>query len=387
MINSVFNQNPLSIAILKGFKNCITSVILSLDNYLVIHPYSLKNLSIDSLIKLNLSSCGSLVTFYQSIFRKDTSEHLAKFCCNSAQLPVQFLSKNIYIENRNLLSKEALKEQEKPIAFMSSHILLDLTFGSQKSIDFLYSIHDSPNPNIIMTSLIQDIIRYKWRKISWVMYFQAFVYMLYMLLLSFYVLYFIENDSFLFVLFFLSMLLSLYEVYQFFASPLSYIKDLWNYIDIARTISSILYFVISLTTSASTITREVLSFLVIISWLRGIAYFRVFSNTRYMVNLISEVIKDMTSFLILLFYSTLSFAFIFLVLDNNNPQFIDYLKISYRFDVGDFDTADMNSMQWICFFLVSMINMIVMLNLLIAIMGDTFGKVQENYQIVTAMSF
>jgi len=100
-----------------------------------------------------------------------------------------------------------------------------------------------------------------------------------------------------------------------------------------------------------------------------------------MVNLISEVIKDMTTFLILLAYSTISFAFIFLVLDSNNPEFIDYLKISYRFDVGDFDTTDMNSMQWICFFLVSMINMIVMLNLLIAIMGDTFGKVQENYLI------
>ncbi|CAG9325619.1 unnamed protein product [Blepharisma stoltei] len=40
MINSVFNQNPLSIAILKGFKNCINSIILSLDNYLVVHIYT-----------------------------------------------------------------------------------------------------------------------------------------------------------------------------------------------------------------------------------------------------------------------------------------------------------------------------------------------------------
>jgi len=161
MINSIFNKNPLSIAMLKGFKNCISSVISTLDNYLVIHPYSLKNLSIDGLIKLNLSSCSSLVTFYESIFRKDASEHLAKFCGTSVQLPVQFLSKNIYIENCNLLNKEALKEQEKPIVFISSYVLLDLTVGSQKSIDFLYSIHYSPNPSIMMTSLIQEIIHYK----------------------------------------------------------------------------------------------------------------------------------------------------------------------------------------------------------------------------------
>mmetsp|Transcript_26108 Transcript_26108/g.25732 ORF Transcript_26108/g.25732 Transcript_26108/m.25732 type:complete len:155 (+) Transcript_26108:435-899(+) len=55
--------------------------------------------------------------------------------------------------------------------------------------------------------------------------------------------------------------------------------------------------------------------------------------------------------------------------------------MSYLFDVGDFDTSGMNTIQWVCFILVTLINMIVMLNLLIAIIGNTFGKVQENYQI------
>ncbi|CAG9323437.1 unnamed protein product [Blepharisma stoltei] len=115
--------------------------------------------------------------------------------------------------------------------------------------------------------------------------------------------------------------------------------------------------------------------------MRGITYFRIFKNTRYMVNLITQVIKDITSFFILLFYSTLAFAFIFLVMDKEDPKLIDYIKISYRLDLGDFDPTGFTSMQWVCLFLATMTNMIIMLNLLISIMGDTFGKVQENAEI------
>mmetsp|Transcript_26106 Transcript_26106/g.25730 ORF Transcript_26106/g.25730 Transcript_26106/m.25730 type:complete len:162 (-) Transcript_26106:192-677(-) len=161
MINTVFNQNPLSIAIRKGYSNCVSTIIFSLDKYLPIHPYSLKSLSNDTLVKLNSSNCSSLLKFYDAIFRKDTSEHAAKFCSNSAEIPIHFWSENIFIENSNFLDSKALKEQERPITFLSSYVMLDLTVGSQASIDFLFSIYDSPNPNIMMTPIIQEIIRYK----------------------------------------------------------------------------------------------------------------------------------------------------------------------------------------------------------------------------------
>jgi len=161
MINTVFNQNPLSIAIRKGYSNCVSTIIFSLDKYLPIHPYSLKSLSNDVLVKLNLSNCSSLLKFYDAIFRKDTSGHAAKFCSSTTEIPIYFCSENIFIENSNFLDSKALKEQERPITFLSSYVMLDLTVGSQASIDFLFSIYDSPNPNIMMTPIIQEIIRYK----------------------------------------------------------------------------------------------------------------------------------------------------------------------------------------------------------------------------------
>ena len=43
--------------------------------------------------------------------------------------------------------------------------------------------------------------------------------------------------------------------------------------------------------------------------------------------------------------------------------------------IGDFDTDDYNNLQWIYFFLASMLITIILLNMLIAIMGDTYDKV------------
>jgi hypothetical protein len=57
----------------------------------------------------------------------------------------------------------------------------------------------------------------------------------------------------------------------------------------------------------------------------------------------------------------------------------------YRLVLGDFQLDDFENfvgaelvLAWIIFFLASLFVVIVILNLLIAIMGDTFGRVLEN---------
>ena len=108
-----------------------------------------------------------------------------------------------------------------------------------------------------------------------------------------------------------------------------------------------------------------------------------------MVRLLSEVIKDMREFFVVLFYSTLAFSFI-LYLRNPSLTFSQYLIISYKLDLGYFNTDYTALFDWVIFFVATMINPIVMLNLLISIMGDTYSKVQEsndiaNYQELTEM--
>jgi len=134
---------------------------------------------------------------------------------------------------------------------------------------------------------------------------------------------------------------------------------------------------------------DVLLAVVIFSWTRGISYFRMFDGTRYMVRLLSEVIKDMREFFVILFYSTTAFSFIF-YLRSPELSFSLYVTVSYRMDLGSWDAEYTALFDWVIFFLATVINLIIMLNLLISIMGDTYAKVQEsndiaNYQELTEM--
>ena len=108
-----------------------------------------------------------------------------------------------------------------------------------------------------------------------------------------------------------------------------------------------------------------------------------------MVRLLSEVLKDMRVFFVILFYSTLAFSFI-LFLRNGNTGFSQSLTLSYKLDLGDMEGDYSVLFDWVIYFLASIINPLIMLNMLISIMGDTYSNVQQsndiaNYQELTEM--
>jgi hypothetical protein len=160
-----------------------------------------------------------------------------------------------------------------------------------------------------------------------------------------------------------------------------YWEDQWNYLDLARSAMVMAYVLIvalkeKLIDNSS--VKTLLVFIVLISWIRGINYFRLFDKTRYMVNLIKQVIKDSMSFLIIFFYSTIAFGFIYFALEEGEPNEIDdYLIGSYLVNMLDYSSDEFEVIEWCAFFLVTMINSIIILYLLIAIFGATFVKVNE----------
>jgi hypothetical protein len=122
---------------------------------------------------------------------------------------------------------------------------------------------------------------------------------------------------------------------------------------------------------------NILLAVVIFSWSRGIACFRMFDETRYMVRLIIQVIIDIQTFFFILFYATFAFAFVYYMRDPEGQPFPMYLTQAYRLDLGDFETDLTEAFDWIIFFVATLINPLIMLNLLIAIMSDTAAAVAE----------
>lgn len=104
--------------------------------------------------------------------------------------------------------------------------------------------------------------------------------------------------------------------------------------------------------------------------------------------MIIEVVIDMRFFLCLLMFTMFAFSGSFLLLSLNNEnkddQFLGGLleatAMVYELVLGNFDTENFGEtnylLMWIFFMGASIFLIIVMLNLLIAIISDTFERVQ-----------
>ena len=128
-------------------------------------------------------------------------------------------------------------------------------------------------------------------------------------------------------------------------------------------------------------THELVPILVIymlfsFTLLRGLTGFRCFSSTRYYVRLVLDSVSDIKAFIFLFFYSTLAFG----ILNSlNYRDEISFDKIwikSYNLNLGAFDDKDIIDVTYVIFLIASIINVIIMLNLLISILGDSFDRFQ-----------
>lgn len=99
----------------------------------------------------------------------------------------------------------------------------------------------------------------------------------------------------------------------------------------------------------------------------------------YLIEMIWNVLYDMLPFLFLLFYTTFAVCFIYISLSfsDTKDSFESEWQASFLLNIGDYGTDEYNRVQWFVFVVAIIFNQIVMLNLLIAIISDTFDRVQN----------
>ena len=136
----------------------------------------------------------------------------------------------------------------------------------------------------------------------------------------------------------------------------------------------------------------------LVLWLKFLYFLRIFEATGYLIKIIIEVIVDMRFFLMILLLTFVAFGDAMKSISSSNPpdsvdelgnviqyQFIkswfEGVMFVYRMVLGDFDTTAFGVVAvpyvWILFILCTVFNMIIMLNLLIAIISESFSKINE----------
>ncbi|OMJ79096.1 hypothetical protein SteCoe_20955 [Stentor coeruleus] len=377
--------SPLQIAIQRNFRDCINVIMKNIRIKVQEDPYSVGYLE-DSIIKLNEIGFRGLDEFYNAIFFSTYDKLLPKFCDERVKLPIVIQARSLGPQAKDFFNEEDITNVGTALTFIQSALKVDVIIGSRGSISFLESLVCSPNTEIFKTQFIRELVLYKWKYVKWFLIPQACLYCIYMLVLSYFLIFQDGeyNTTTVTILFILNVMLTSYELFQMALTRSMYLQDVWNYIDMARIILCFLYIALVWDNYDESICKQVLVSVTFASMLRGISYFRLFDDTRYMINLLSEVFNDMISFLILLTYSTYSFALIYFIMVNNlgTPQtFSYYVSQAYLLNLGDFSVDGYGAFEWLIFFFASVINPLIMLNLLISIMGDTYSRVKTEQEI------
>ena len=137
------------------------------------------------------------------------------------------------------------------------------------------------------------------------------------------------------------------------------------------------------------VTLQVVTALLL--WYKLLKFLRINKNFAYLIRMIAMVVSDMSPFLVVFTVLLIAFADAFFSESTTTPickekpdeerclpTFFSAVVHSYTTALGEFDTFPAWSWTaWLLFLICTIFNLIVMLNLLIAIIGDTYGRVSN----------
>jgi WD40 repeat protein len=369
--------NPLDITLLYNHKNTALIFLKFFIKKLEEFPLLGRAISIQSLIAMNALGFESLLDFYDSILIKNKHASLPFAIEKSIGLP-KTIANQEFVPQKEWFFNQDMKESGVPIEFLTSAIRLNMVQGSHDSVNFLRSLTLCPYPDIFRSKFIQLCIDYKWSRNWFYVALECFVFLIYLIFLC--VVSLGVKEYAIAIIFYLTgYSLTLYNVLQVLGGVKAYFKDVWNIVDLARGILLICFTWSNESNSDSYYT--VILILNLFSWARGISYFRIFSRTRYLIHLLTEVITDVLPFIFIGAYSTIAFSFILMLMNLGATNFSDYFTLSYLIMLGSINSASYNTIQWVCFIAATIINPIIMMNLIISLMGDTYDRVQEGREV------
>ncbi|GMH90359.1 hypothetical protein TL16_g11745 [Triparma laevis f. inornata] len=168
--------------------------------------------------------------------------------------------------------------------------------------------------------------------------------------------------------------------------------DYWNYIDVAATSGTIFVFAYYFNYGRSQVFNNLTALVSLFNWMKVLGFAKSFSQPiATFVLMINQIILDLRSFMLVLmvvlaafghaFYLVLSHQEMDLAHDDPNPFGDLYIaaRTMYMALLGDFEPdAYSETFEWMLFVMFSFLVMIILLNVLIAIVSDSYDAVLVN---------
>ena len=369
-VNSVTNFTPLDICLEMNNEKGIKEYFNYLKEGSKLQP-NLTSLLDTSVNKLIMHESSTTKEILELILLKTLDTDIPQY--SDRDLPMINFYPNFFRSQVSDIHPQS-KRIGKKVEYLQSYFKLNLKAGSNDSLNFLRSLYATKNEDTYKTRFVQTILDYKWSRVRIILIIQSLVFALYLFLLSLYAI--LDDKAFIYSAFALNIILIIYEVVQLSVSPSDYIKDAWNLIDVTLRVVMTVVFVRSISSLDS--QKNLMGFTVFVSWVRGIAYFRIISYTRYYIRLINHVIYDIIPFITIFLYSTLAFSIILTKISDTDHSYTYMLSKCWEMNLTSFDGEKYSGFAYFAFSFYMMFNPIIMLTLLVSIMSNTFERLNEN---------
>ena len=181
-----------------------------------------------------------------------------------------------------------------------------------------------------------------------------------------------------------------------------YLSSKWNLLDLAAYTGVLFTLVLLITGRELHLTHVSAALTTVLLWVRVLQFLSGFPSTAWLIRVIGQVLKDMRSFMIVVFALLFAFMTAFALLfasvphgraPSDNAMVADafgtewnaavstFGMIFYAVDVAIFEQATYPALCYLLFFVYTLVQSVILLNLLIAIMSDSYEKVQERARI------
>ena len=379
-----FGKSPLYYAINKSNQDCVDNILEFLvrqsesNDKTRIHT-SFGAIANDLPIIIKNSSKNLHLLLKSCLIPTDTT-----FAKVNQELPIYKFNQNFIPFTNDFIQENSKSNELIPVIMKYTPFTLPCKMGTDECINFLKSIIDCSNTSIYNTHFIQYVLQIQWDNLQmWVL---GYTFMLWLNLVLLVVLFTIDKigETWVLPIFLLSnfMLMTWESIQMIEEGLIEYFKDSWNIIDFFRFSLTMLWVVWNVLELEKNLEYRILAWLVaLLNFTRGLTGFRVFDGTRYYVRLILRALGDMGYFFIMLGYSTITFGVMFQVSRHGNSfDFKTLWMDSYSLNFGNFEAQDeyQFSFETLAYMLATIVNVILMLNLLISILGDSYSNFQND---------
>ena len=245
-------------------------------------------------------------------------------------------------------------------------------------------------PDELKTKNYQYLVRHLWDSNYWIMCLYSFLVLVTTILFSIYNAFYEDNlvvASFT-VGFCVAMLL--FELSSLVVDPKAYFESYYNYLDlyiyIARPIIVILSYNSVIDERENELVSAWVNLTILIAGFRTMGELRLFSSTRVLMAMISQVIHDMTAFIVITLTIILLFSMVAANIYKYDPERAvnttkDFSMIMHHYynvasGIWEDSVEDMRASELFNFYLSGLALFLLMINLLIAVISLTFDNFQ-----------